>query len=489
MNTKHFEVIVLGENLSGLITATLLAARRYSVLWLKRAELPPQGYALGPNYRREPLLTPGILERPALASVARELNLGHKLRSIFKPASPLFQMADARHRFDVSNERVALLSELQREFGPGLKADPLGVEMDAIETLNAQLDKLLVPSFPLHPAGLRQFFERRARINETRKALLAEGLWLEDGAEPAPDDPLQALMAAVLPFTGTAREGFHPLLARRRASGVLRENLYRVGHDSLDELFLERFLAHGGKVLDSLPLTQSEATRQGFRFSDGKNTYSSEFLVCAFDHFLLPSLFPQSRVALRYVQEAARTLVPSQVVAKVSFLVSRHGIPEPMAHTLVLCEDCETGRAPLLLQRDPLLEDEAELERLDVFGWLDAADLSAEPLRVFETAVIERVRRFLPFLSEVTHKIYLESPPAKETLGTPWALAGRRLGYSSQRGKGLFRGLPLALPLKGAFLAGPEATPELGLEGDFLQGLALARLIAHQKPHKDELKN
>lgn len=490
MNTKHYEVIVLGENLSGLITATLLAARRYSVLWLKRVELPPQGYQLGPSYRRDPLLTPGILERPALAAVSRELNLGHKLRSIFKPASPLFQVADAHHRFDVSNERVALLSELQREFGAGLKADPLGAELDALDALNVQLDKLLVPAFPMHSVGLRQFFERRARIAEARKALLAEGLWPQEAADgPSSKDPLHALLKAVLPFTGAARDGFHPLFERRRASGVLRENLYRVGHDSLDELLFERYEAHGGKHLDSLALAQAEATRQGFRFSDGKNAFSSEFLVCAFDHFLLPTLFPQSRAAARYIADAARVLTPSHAVAKVSFLVSRHGIPEPMAHTLILCEDCERATNPLLIQRDPLLDDDAELERLDVFGWLSIDDLSAEPLRAFENNVIERMRAFLPFLSEVTHKIYLEQAPSAETLGTPWALAGRRLGYSVARHKGLFRGLAQATPLKGAFLAGPEVTPELGLEGDFMQGLNLARVIAHQKPHKDELKS
>ncbi len=485
MKAKHFDIIVFGENLAGLVAAALLAGRKYSVLLVRRVSGPGRENIVGAVQNRTRLIFPGIFELPVPAAVIRELSLGHKFRSIYKPADPLFQLVESGHRLTVRPDRLRLAMEFSREYGEDASPEAIGELMSALEEANAWMNKLLVPGLPFHPDGMKEKWNLSGRIKEfyaqpegapERLAHLDE-LWRKSR--------LGRWIRRVEGIVGDTGEGFDSLFARRRGFALFSEVMHQLAGEGVEEILVERVEKRGGKILEQTALQEAEFKRSGYLFHDASYTYGAESVVFSCDHFLAPQILPTPRMT-KWRTEASEKLRPSHTWLRVSFSLARTVIPEGMEHGLF--QTGPKGSPPLYYRRDPLIGEDVDAERLDVFRPIPVESYTAEGLGEIQQDVIRRAKELIPFLEDHLRKVYLEKPPSGSDRESLDALGGRRLVYRTHRTKDLFRGLPFQLPLKNAYLAGPEVLPELGMEGEFITGWAIARQIQQKKPRKDELK-
>jgi len=129
MPTNFYDVIVLGDDLAGLIGAALCARRGLRVLVIETAETPPEKYAIGPyTLPRAPLPFP-CEPSPAVRRVVAELSFIQSLKRRLQPLRPAFQIVLPDARLDVSADVDALGREVDRR----LDAQPAAEEHAAGE--------------------------------------------------------------------------------------------------------------------------------------------------------------------------------------------------------------------------------------------------------------------------------------------------------------------------------------------------------------------
>ena len=116
MATQHFDVAVIGGQVSGLISAALLAKRGRRVLLLDHGENTAYYRRKGLRLPLVPTLVPTLDSAPAVQKVHDELGLGPDLRMSSEPLDPAFQAIMPKHRIDVRVDRAAMLAELSLEF-------------------------------------------------------------------------------------------------------------------------------------------------------------------------------------------------------------------------------------------------------------------------------------------------------------------------------------------------------------------------------------
>jgi len=483
MNAKFFDVIVLGENLAGLIAASLLASRKYSVLLIRKFAGPGRDTVVGQAVRRRWTMFPGIFDHPAPTAVIRELNLGHKFRSVFKSSSPLFQIVGPRNRTTIHEDRSKLVAELRREFSDLTTGEEIQTFFARLDEFNSLMDHFLVPGLNFHPDGIKERWTQSGKVKEFEKSVEAADALVGDLGRFWRDSPLGWNMDLINHVAADAGQGYDLRFAYRRAYDLFREMLYQVAGEGIDEILLEFMDRRSVRVLDQTAITEIATGRGGYQFFDAKNSYGGESIVCAFDYFLLPELWRDRKIE-KFLQKQLGRVRPGRVWIKQSYILERDVIPEGMGHTVFLLP--ESGRDDLLvLHRDPLTPEDAEVERLDVNQLIPIGRFNEDGLKEIQEQTIDRIRDFIPFLDGKLRKIYLEQTVKPDSAMTH--LAGRRLSYDASD-DALFRGVPYCLPLDHVYLAGPEVAPELGLEGEFLTGWAIARQVCARKPKKDDLR-
>jgi len=278
--------------MAGLVAASCWPPAVYSVLWIRRAVLPPEGFRLGPSFRREPLLFPASSSGPAPAAVARELNLGHKLRSIFQarpaplPARRCRPSPGHPRRARRPGRRVrprVPIQLRQRRHAHARPRRPRSPQRPARQAAGA-----LPAAFPGHLRPAPRTPPPPARLPGRRQH---RGLWV-DAHTTDGGTTLDALRRAIGPFLSSAGEGFHPVWNERRVGAVLRENLYRRGRrndrgHSAGALRRPRREAGGGDRPAREP-----GHAQGLPPGRHQDHLHSDMLICAFDHFCCPSSSP-----------------------------------------------------------------------------------------------------------------------------------------------------------------------------------------------------
>ncbi len=471
MLAKFYDVIVVGENLAGLIAAALLAGRKYSVLLIRQMTPPGGGSLYGSMAHRQKNNYPGIFDLPVPATVLRELNLGHKVRGSFKPISPLFQILSAGHRLTVFSDRNRFFEEIRREFGKDVKSSDVSGLFRRLDDVGAVFDRFLTPDLPYHPDGMKQKWNLSRREKEFDSDLdKVDGL-IESLTRAFEKDSTGRLMAAVEGNAGQMSFGFDSIFAYRRAKSLFQEVLYQVEGESIDELFTERIKTRNGTVIDSFKLQEFDKKKGTYHFSDSKGTYSSQNLIAATDLFSLPDLFNDQKLE-KYVSNTMKDIRPTHVWLKLNLLLDRNVIPEGMEFYLYqFGRNVQNESEMLAYYRDPLSGDDMDVERLEIRQPIAIDKFNAEGCRQAQQNMLEQVRQVIPFMDDHLRKVYLEKPPAEgQSTSSLNRIAGRDLLYGSYKDTGLFRGVSYHLPWKNAYLAGPEVLPELGFEGDFITG-------------------
>lgn len=493
MPTNYYDVITIGDDLAGLIAATLCARRGLRVLIAETAVTPPERYALGPyTLPRAPLAFVGETS-PAVRRVIAELNFMQVLRRRLTPLRPSFQVILPDARLDIGLDADANGRELARE---------LPAEREALEAFfgrAAEASKLLDPvlgqdiSFP--PEG---FWERRELgRSESRVPGVDEDL--------LPGIPLGHRARALVSLPAAFSLGCDPRaaspMAIMRAFDLWRRGAARLegGRETLRQMLLEKMRTqHAGEIRAVVP--GSVVTRwgraTGLTLRDRDETLGAANLISAAPIAECGDLFGEKRP--KKIFQLQRAILPTAYRYVLNLVVSEAGIPEGIAPISFVVND----------PAQPLIGDNAfaihvgeadEQARVVVTLVANApAPQDGENLDDIMSQLRGRLRRrleeVLPFSGEHTLAVHSPNqariPEGLEVKDPPPVMAPEPLWTSTLPAALGVGAAPYDVGVKSLTTACSQNLPGLGLEGDFAAGWCAARLVCHAAgKKKDYLKD
>src|SRR5262244_3145073 len=188
--SRHvYDVLVLGAEVGGALTAALLAKRGLRVLWAEHAQLASGYEHEGFLFASPPYVVPPFRTWPMVESCFTELGLTTGFQRSLKPAGP-WQIILPRHRLDLPVDAPRRLAELQREFGSAGSrvAETLGALTAMPETSD--------PFFRFLDDFAPGSWLERLRLR--RRAAKVEGLTRTSPLSV--DEPLESLLTGAVAF-------------------------------------------------------------------------------------------------------------------------------------------------------------------------------------------------------------------------------------------------------------------------------------------------
>jgi hypothetical protein len=490
--TNFYDVIALGDDLAGLIAATLCARRGLRVLVARTPQSPSEDYRLGPyKLSREPMPLVGE-SSPALRRVIGELNFMQTVKRRSVPLRPAFQIVLPDARLDFGPDGEAVGRELAREL-PG-QAAQLVAAFDLAGEVSRVLEPVLGQDVSLPPDG---FWERRELARSEPRLPTEEDL--------LPDVPAGHPARALLMLPGALTLGVDPR-AMSTASALRAFDLWRRGTAWLDggaetlrEMLLEKMRTqHAGELRTVVPggVTTSWGKVSGVSLRDLDETLGAAYLLVGQPLAEFGDLFGEKRP--KRIFEVQKAIQPTAYRYVLNLVVSEAGVPEGMGHAVFVVVD---PAKPLIGDNAfAIYRGEADNEArvtLSVVANCPAPG-DGENLEDLMTALRYRLRSRLedvmPFYAE--HLLCVHSPnqarapEGLEAREAPAAIPPRPLWSSSLPASLGVGGCGYDAGVRNAFTASSQNLPGLGLEGDFAAGWCAARLVSQAAgKKKDYLKD
>jgi phytoene dehydrogenase-like protein len=477
--SRHvYDVIVLGSQLGGALTAALLAKRKHRVLLIDHdgtgTGYEHGGYVLpyGPS------ITPSLKAMPAVEEAFTELGLTTTVQRVLRPHLPELQLVLPRHRVDLHPDPARRRAELAREFGE--TADGLLSALTATAAQHEASDAFFKEQPPLPPDGFFEAWRLKKKIGQHPG--------LETHPRLSNNTPPGALLRGLLPFLIHLDEPSSPLaLTRPLAQGLQSPQRFPGGNDGLRDLLVKRLTELGGDVLtreNSDSYVVEEITFDGARFAGVKLVrsdvvYRASCLVVATDSGVLRRLITDRKRHRGLLEQLDVSSVKSILFA-VNWVVPAEALPRGMGE-LLLIESQDVELRPLLIQVHPARtpggkEDEGlRVVCAGAFVPTSVRDLGEEHMQVLAQRIDAELDALMPFTQD---KRVLRSAPYLDAGG----VRGSRLmphplySFEAEAFLGV-TGLKQRTAAKNILLAGREVLPGLGLEGEFLAGMRAARLV------------
>lgn len=506
MPSSSYDLIVLGDDLAGLVAAALSARRGMRTLLLGLDERPAR-YALGPHkLPTEPLVIAGWPGRGSgFDRAIRELNLEHTIKRKVRDARVAVQLVGPDQRIDVSADGQVLARELIREL-PGDEPEAVAAAWNGAVEVSRAADPLLAGDAAFPAAG---FWERREVAKVADRVAADAAAWWQRTSEALAGSPALALLR--LPATiGDGCLDPSPLaIARaldawRTGAPTLRGDL-----DGLVELLLERLTSASGERRGG------HAAEIGFGWSkatsvrtDAGDDLGVAQLVAALPIAEIVPLL--GKKAPKKLVEHADDLALAGWRYVLNVVVDQSGVPEGMAPTVLAVVDPEqplagdnafmiqvgepddSGRVVVtvaaLLPAPPGADDGALVEP----AWLEPS------MARLREKLLDRLELVMPFIGE--HVVLAHSPNEAR----PPFVPGNRGSHEPPKGlpvpmRRLWRGavehgagvaaLPYGTGVKNLTLCSGQVVPQLGLEGSFVAGWCASKIVCDQAGKKrDSLK-
>jgi hypothetical protein len=497
LHTNHYDVVVCGTELGGLVAAALLGRRGYRVLLCGHDAHPGTINAAGYMLAAAPGVLPPIDTEP-VARVLRELNHVQIIRRRAAPVFPGVQVRLPRQSFELHADELATTKALERAF-PG-QGDRLNLMLVRLAEVSALLDPLLGADVTLPPTG---FWERRevARVEARLRAALLDPL-----ASLPTDHPLRLAAAALTLLDGRFGPGDAGAVAQARAVTVASQGVYRLdgGMPALRALFREKLQTYSGEVREKVVPAELRWRRgrvSGLRFFPRDEVVGLGELVWAGSPGPLLALAGEH--AGRRLRETASGVRPACYRYCLCLLVEPGALPPALGPRLISVQD--PGRPLMehnLLGISVGAPARGELEAVPL--WVEclvpAAALTSGIgyLGLVRARVREHLHEALPELAR--YLLVMASPhdglPPELPEGRPGP--GRPLPIPAAPLPALLSSdLPRALEVGAAphgtgipnvHLCSGDNLPGLGREGDFASAYGLVRLLAGSAATKPSRK-
>ncbi len=498
--TQAYDVAVIGAEPAGVITAALLAKRGRRVLLVDNGEDMTVYKRRGLRLPMAPALTPAFLDSPAVKRVHAELGLGPDLRAQAFSPSPAFQAVMPAHRVAVPPERAALIAEIRAEFPDVAQAAERFLA--TVDQLDAEIDAFLGQALPVAPHGLFERLRTRgvfARVAHLAKPFESHPAWagIPEGhpvrdflltplyffGHLAPERPstFQAVRLIASYFRGLLR--FHEPLAG--LSGFLWRAAKDAGVDVRRGSAVEELHVRGRKL-------------ERFTLSDDRAEFRADYFVAS-TLGSFQALLPATEKPTRFALEE-QAVQPAGTLLVMNLVVDRDVIPAGMCEHVIMLNGRRKPRGdepvdpPVLVTRLPALrgdgaarsgKDDDAHEVLSAAVPVRTDEVAHDPaeLAALRSQLFERVARVVPFLREYLRDASLPSDTGSWDLETgapmrrldPWRIhphfqpsAQPLLGVSAR---------PVRTYYKNLVRSGRDVVPGLGVEGEYISGLAAAETL------------
>ncbi len=491
MPSNSYDLVVLGDDLAGLVCATLCARRGMRTLVL--GDDRPARYTLGPHKLPvEPAWWPtaaGTAGERVLKELHAELALRRKLREPKIAA----QLVAPELRIDLGADRLA--PELEREVGP--RAADWLARWDRAGEIARLFDPMLGSEHAFPGVG---FFEKRELAKLTEQAADAARAWWTDAEREPGAMPWRQLAALAL------RHPAPPPIAIARAVDAWRAGpaALRGDGDAIRELLAEKLTTAGGEIragkvtelgvswgkLTSLTLQNGDDIGAGQVVSSRPPAELAELL---------------GKKAPKRLAELADSVAIVGYRYTLNIVLDEAGLPEHMAPTVavIAAPDREpSGDAAFSIhlgETDDAGRVVATIAAVLASDGALAPDRVAAQCAALRAGLWQRLGDIMPFFER--HLVLAHSPFEATVPHVP----GGRGSYDVPRNLPLamapiWRGqlaataetgaLPYATGVKNLTLTGDQILPSLGVEGALAAGWSAAKIacaIAGKK--KDYLRD
>jgi phytoene dehydrogenase-like protein len=488
---RVYDVIVVGGQLAGALSAALLAKRGYRVLLVEHDGMG-HGYEHG-DYLLPyaPFLAQQLRTMPQVEEAFAELGLTTTIQRSLKSNVPDLQLILPKDRIDFPHDEGKRVAELTRAFG-ATRAQEINALFNAASVQHEQTDAFFKDGPELPPKSFVEIWSLKKNIKKFPQ--------LEASFALQGDDPVVRLVKGLLPFVSYVPTARGPLPQTRTLSQVLRSSTrYPGGREGLRELLCRKLIDLGGDLLwresaeSSIVETLSFEGGKlvGVQILRSESVYRCAQMIAATDSAALRRLIPDKK-SQRKLIELLDLSVVKQFLFAVNWVVNAEAIPRGMGD-LLLFDTGDVDLEPMLVQLHAArragtkAEDESvRVVTAGVFLPASTRDLGEGYLKQMADKMTSHLHRLMPFAKE---HILLSSAPYLDAGGVRGArlLPHPLYEVDSEDFLGI-TGLTQQTPLKNLFLASRENLPGLGLEGEFLAGIRAAKLIQETMNKKDPLK-
>lgn len=483
--TNHYDLIVLGADVAGLVAAALVARRGKRVLVLPHG--PVEGsYRLAGRvlpYELAPVIHTGT---PPVERVLHELGLVQQMRRLAAPVSGFVHHVLPDDRLDVEAGERNLAGELARAWPDDPTEPAWALRRRWAEATDNVLDELLASDGALQADGFwgRRFLSRLAGQLPPRGLDELEGL--------APGHGLRAIATAPLPWLS------HLTLAQLGKAAALRiGRLWSAGPDDVPagerrirELLLQRIELHSGELKRELRVAELLVKRGkvvGVSLLGKRDRYGCDHLIVATDpRSLLDKTVLGEAIPRTLVHELAQ-IAPAAHRYVLHLEVDERGLT-PAFDGMALCAPLASsphGVGHMLVRCEPAASE--SLRRISI-SRIVAAD---EPLHEMRERCLNELdeRGVLPFVGpwiRMCHSPH-DGREIEDGAGAPLGDAAVGSAMNATMPAVYFTaGEPLLgvgllasdSGVRGLHFASRVNLPGLGLEGEFAAGAAAAAMVA-----------
>jgi len=484
ITNNHYDVMILGDGLSGVITGALLAQKRYRVVLLRTVNVESAtGEAIKLRSRPQ-FFWPDIFDGAFAAPVKNDLGLAHTLRTVLTGQDNTFQVVGDDLRVDVPGGLANLPGDVAREF-PDLS--DLKEVIQLLQGLHADLTAGLASEDSYYRTGLLDYFRHRRLKKQTTQAVENCRDRRQRLDELLDKPPYGALFTAPTRFfslADPAGDAYAPLTFMPLAEQVLH---LASGNDVTD-LFVERLAKRGGQVVsEELTLNLSRSSRP-FHLDVGRNgALSADVLLHNLPPCLLPLVWP-GRSSDTFLARLNKNLEPAWMRYHQTYHLHPDGVPEGMGNLVILTPDHRTlsFEDTLLLVRDPLRSFSPDRIAMDVVRHVPLAGLDRQTMAALAEDTHQKVCRLCPFIERHVIERYDQRIWWPDTTGIDLPVGNSPIVYRIPEGRDAW---PTALITprvdRNVYMAAADPWAALNSNAPFAAGLNLYRYILKRHPLKE----
>jgi len=481
MLERYCDALIIGTEISGLITASFLARRGLSVHVL---DLNP--YAQ--NEKEPDPFCVAHLHSKLLRSILGRLNIPENdIQHLSHTSDSPLQIIFSKKRIDISANPVTFYEELEREFPA--QHNELKLFYESLANIKHQVEAQALYSLII-PTSFR---ERRQLMKFVKSHGLDQRLG-ELGISIDKNSSLKSFIMAQLklvtythmesPFAFQVAELLNP------SEGEILS--VQGGHQYLKKLFLERVNHHEGAYRPESKIEEllyKNGIFEGAKLAGLEGNILSRYIIWNTDLKRLTDYLPK-QFRYRKLKKIIRNLNPSAHWFTSHYLLPKKFIPKPMKKNLIIIEDPDKDLFETNFLYVQVKDKNQETTKLSVSYLLKPEALKADDsyFSPIHQKILETLRFIIPFADHhLTHFFPTTQKVKNEETLFPlgdddfeiFKQTARAHPIYFQKAKSFVDLFPISYktPAPNLYLTSSEILGSMGYEGKFMLGLKITDLI------------